>query len=108
MTTHEPKPLEPFELGHEHYGCHVVVVNENGLHARPASLVVSTANQFPCDVWIQNGQRRVDGKSIMELLSLAAEGGTKLTLEARGPKAVDALKALVELVNSGFGDLPTA
>lgn len=92
----------PVRVGADHYRSTVTIVNEMGLHARPASLFVELANRFDCDVALSKGRTRVDGKSILQLLSLSAEAGTKLVLETRGPEALAALAALGRLVASGF------
>jgi phosphotransferase system HPr (HPr) family protein len=89
-------------LGPDHARVTVVIVNEMGLHARPASEFVKLAGSFACGVGIRKGNQQVDGKSILQLFSLAAEMGTRLTLEGRGPDAHAALVALAELVRSGF------
>jgi phosphotransferase system HPr (HPr) family protein len=89
-------------LGQDHCRVAVVIVNEMGLHARPASEFVKLAGSYACGVSIRKGNQQVDGKSILQLFSLAAEVGTRLTLEGRGPDAHAALVALAELVRSGF------
>ena len=80
----------------------VVINNEEGLHARPASLFTKLAGRFQSDIEVTNGTNRVDGKSMVHVLTLAAEKGTELEIEARGPDADEALDALVELVESNF------
>jgi phosphotransferase system HPr (HPr) family protein len=97
---------EPRRLSDDHYSLEVTVVNEMGLHARPASLVVGVASKFPCEIAIKNGSKRVDGKSILQLLSLSAEMGSTLTIEARGGDALLAVRQLAELVENGFYDPP--
>jgi phosphocarrier protein len=98
---------EPVRLDADHYAIDVKVVNEMGLHARPASLVVGIATKFPCEITIQHGPKRVDGKSILQLLSLSAEMGTELKLETRGRDALEAIRQLAELVENGFHDPPS-
>ena len=80
----------------------VTVVNPQGLHARPAHMVVLTANRFPCRIEVVRGDLEVDAKSIMSLMMLAAEEGTELLLRAEGPEAAEALEALAVLFASGF------
>ncbi len=80
----------------------VVVSNQQGLHARPADLFVKLAGQFESKIEVIKDNERVDGKSILEILTLAARQGTQLTIEATGPDADNALEALAELVESGF------
>ncbi|MEX0865833.1 MAG: HPr family phosphocarrier protein [Pirellulales bacterium] len=82
----------------------VVVSNSQGLHARPADLFARTAGKFESKVEIINGSQRVDGKSILDVLTLAAVQGTELEIEAVGPDAGEALEALVKLVESDFAE----
>ena len=82
----------------------LTILNELGLHARAATRLVECANQFDCEIWLSNELRRVSGKSIMELLTLAAGPGMKVLLETRGSDANEALQALDELIASGFGE----
>jgi phosphocarrier protein HPr len=83
----------------------VVVANTQGFHARPAHLFVKLAMTFPCKIQIQKGNETVDGKSILDLLTLGAGNGTELKLKATGPNAAAALDALAQLVESGFGEI---
>lgn len=76
----------------------IVVPNRQGLHARPADLFVKTANQFSASIEIQRDTLWVNGKSILDLLTLAAEQGTELLLHAKGSDAEEAADALVLLV----------
>ena len=71
-----------------------VVLNKLGIHARPAALFVKTANRFSCDIFVEKDGEKVNGKSIMGLMMLAAGPGSKLTIHANG---ADAAKALVEI-----------
>lgn len=98
----------PQPIGDGHYRCEVMIVNEMGMHARPASLFVELANRFHSDVAIQKGNEAVDGKSILQLLSLSAEHGTPLVLETRGADAEAAVSALANLVASGFNEMGPA
>jgi phosphotransferase system HPr (HPr) family protein len=82
----------------------VVIQGRQGLHARPADLFVKLANRFQCQIEVVKAGERVDGKSILAILTLAAEQGTALTLQATGPDAEAALDALAELVESNFGE----
>lgn len=80
-----------------------VTVNlENGLHLGPSSQIVQLAQKFGCELQITKGERQVDGTSMLELLTLAAERGTLLVLETRGPRAQEALEALVDLFDKNF------
>ena len=80
----------------------VIITNPQGLHARPADLFVRLANTFQATIEIVKDRQRVDGKSIMNLLMLAAERGSTLELVANGPDAEEALEALVRLIERDF------
>ena len=82
----------------------VTIRNELGLHARTATQLVECANSFACDIWMSHEQRRVNGKSIMGILTLAAGPGMEVALETRGEDERQALAALTELIESGFGE----
>jgi len=82
----------------------VTVLNPQGLHARPVDLFVKLANQFDARIEVIKDGERVDGKSILSVLTLAAEQDAQLLIEAFGPDAEVAVNALVELVESGFTD----
>lgn len=78
----------------------VLVTNPNGLHMRPSAQFVQLAEQFQSSVVVRTDSREANGKSIWDLLGLAAEEGTELTLEADGPDASDALEALTALLKT--------
>jgi len=80
----------------------VVVNNAQGIHARPADLIVRMAQQYQSKIEFVKDNYRVDGKSILELLTLAAVQGTQLTIEASGPDAQAAADALVGLFAGNF------
>lgn len=81
----------------------VTVVNEVGLHATPLAQFVAKARSFPdTTVRVRHGEREVDGKGLIGMLSLEALQGTTIDIHTDGPQADDALHALVELVASGF------
>ncbi len=82
----------------------VVVCNRLGLHARAAAQFVKTAERFRAEISVEVGRQRVNGKSIMGLLMLAASQGTILTLRAQGEDGSAALHALVALVEAQFGE----
>lgn len=82
----------------------MAVVNSMGLHARPAAKLVQTVLQFESDVQINVNGHRVNAKSIMGLLTLAAAQGTRMTVTAQGPDADQAMLAVRELIASGFGE----
>ena len=81
-----------------------VIVNKLGLHARPSAKLTQVATQFPCEVWLTRNGRRVNGKSIMGVMMLAAGRGSSILIETEGPQADRALEALVTLIASGFGE----
>lgn len=80
------------------------LVNRLGLHARAASKLVQTASRFDCQAWVEFDGRRVNAKSIMGVLLLAAPCGSELTLETDGPDEEDAADAVRELVANRFGE----
>jgi phosphotransferase system HPr (HPr) family protein len=82
----------------------VVVNNQQGIHARPADLIVRLAKQFQSKIEFLKDNQRVDAKSILDLLTLAAVQGTQLTIEAEGADAGQALDALSELFASNFSE----
>jgi phosphocarrier protein len=80
----------------------VVVPNKQGMHARPAEMFVRRAQQFKSKIEIVRDDYRIEAKSIMNLLTLGAAQGTKLTLEAEGSDAQEALDALAEVIEKNF------
>lgn len=84
----------------------VTLTNRHGLHARPAHMFVQTANAYASRLQVgrTDNEERVDGKSIMGMMMLAAERGTELELAATGPDAEPLLRALTELVAANFGE----
>ena len=82
----------------------VIVRNQPGIHARPAALFVKKAAEFRSEIFVSLGDLKVNGKSIMGVMMLAAEEGATLTIEAKGPDADDAVHALVTLIDTRFGE----
>jgi phosphocarrier protein HPr len=82
----------------------VTISNKLGLHARPAMCFVDCANQFQCAVTVKRGEQSVDGKSIMQMMMLAATKGTQLEVVTEGADADKAIEALKRLVESGFDE----
>ena len=80
------------------------VTNRLGLHARPAALLVTTATKFKSQFFISKDSIRVNGKSIMGVMMLAAEMGTELILEVDGPDEIEAMAAIAKIIESGFGE----
>jgi phosphocarrier protein HPr len=74
------------------------------LHARPAALFVQTANQYECEIDVIKDDNTVNGKSIMGIMTLAAEAGSMVTVQARGTDSVEALDALQKLFENNFGE----
>lgn len=90
------------------YSKDVTVANAYGLHARPAAEFVKLAAHYDCDILVSKDSLEVNGKSIMGVMMLAAEKGSKLKIRARGVDAHEAVDALVDLVDHGFGEGETA
>lgn len=88
------------------YSRTVTVVNAPGLHLRPAKLLVDLASQFQCRIELVKDDMRIDGKSILSILTLGAAQGTQLSLEGVGPDSQAAVDALAELIESGFPEEP--
>jgi len=82
----------------------IVIKNSLGLHARPASMLVQLASTFDSEIFVEKEGEKVNGKSLMGLLMLAAGCGTILKLQAEGPDSELALKALVELIDGKFNE----
>ena len=82
----------------------LVVINKLGIHARPAAMFVKTANRFECDVFVEKDGERVNGKSIMGLMMLAAGRGSRLKILAEGSDAGKALSELEELIRRNFDE----
>ncbi len=82
----------------------VQIVNKLGLHARASAKLTQTAARFASDVWLARGDRRVNGKSIMGVMMLAAAKGTTLKLTVDGPDEQEAMAALTTLIADKFGE----
>ena len=81
-----------------------VIVNKLGLHARPSAKIAQLATKYRSEVWMSKGTRRINAKSIMGVMMLAAAKGSIITLETDGEDEVEAINALAELISSGFGE----
>jgi phosphocarrier protein len=81
-----------------------IITNKLGLHARASAKLTKMAGGFPCEVWMSKGERRVNAKSIMGVMMLAAGIGTQVTLETNGEREQDALDALLALIADKFGE----
>jgi phosphocarrier protein len=82
----------------------LTILNQSGLHARPAAMFVKTANRFGCEIFVEKDGEKINGKSIMGLMMLAAGPGSKVTLYLRGADAAAASAELTALVNRKFGE----
>ncbi|MFA5167382.1 MAG: HPr family phosphocarrier protein [Candidatus Omnitrophota bacterium] len=81
-----------------------VIGNQLGLHARPAAVFVQMANRFEASVEVQKEDLKIDGKSIMGIMTLAAERGSSIILRVTGKDATAAMEALARLIESNFGE----
>jgi phosphocarrier protein len=82
----------------------VEIVNKLGLHARPSARLTQLASRFKSRVFMSRNGRRVNAKSIMGVMMLAAARGCSVTLETEGEDEVEAMEALAGLISSGFGE----
>ena len=81
-----------------------IISNKLGLHARASAKLTQLAGKFKSQIWISRNGRRVNAKSIMGVMMLAAGKGAKVTLETSGPDEAEALEAIVALINDYFGE----
>ena len=82
----------------------VIVQNQVGLHARPATFFIQKANEFKSSIWVEKEERRVNAKSLLGVLSLGIVGGTQIRIIADGSDEAAAAEELVRLVETGFVD----
>lgn len=82
----------------------VMVQNQVGLHARPATFFIQKANEFKSSIWVEKEERRVNAKSLLGVLSLGIIGGTTIKIIADGVDEQEAVDGLVALVQSGFAE----
>lgn len=82
----------------------VLVQNQVGLHARPATFFIQKANEFKSSIWVEKDERRVNAKSLLGVLSLGIMGNTTIRIIAGDSDEVQAVEALVKLVESGFAE----
>jgi phosphocarrier protein len=80
----------------------VVIVNELGLHARSAAKIAALANHSKAAVWIKKGSEKADASSIVDILTLVCEKGTKITISIENRNDFDILESIAELVENGF------
>ena len=82
----------------------IEIINKLGLHARASAKLTKLAGSFPCEVWISKGDRRVNAKSIMGVMMLAAGIGSEVALETDGAQEQEAMDALLALMADNFGE----
>ncbi|MBO7081496.1 MAG: HPr family phosphocarrier protein [Neisseriaceae bacterium] len=82
----------------------VTIINQLGLHARASAKFTQTASSFQSDIWVSRRGKRINGKSIMGLLMLAASQGAVIEIEISGEDENEAMEALVALINDYFGE----
>jgi phosphocarrier protein HPr len=82
----------------------VVINNQVGLHARPATFFIQKANEFKSSIWIEKDERRVNAKSLLGVLSLGIVKGTSINIIADGSDENEAIKTLSELIDSDFSE----
>jgi phosphocarrier protein HPr len=80
------------------------ISNKLGLHARASAKLTKLAGSYPCEVWISRGERRVNAKSIMGVMMLAAGVGTEVTVETDGEREQEAMDSLLALIQDKFGE----
>lgn len=82
----------------------IEIINKLGLHARASAKLSQLASEYPCEVYMSKNGRRINAKSIMGVMMLAASKGSVVTLEAQGQDADAAIQALVNLIQDRFGE----
>lgn len=82
----------------------VEIINKLGLHARASTKLTQTASQYKSEVWLERSNRRVNAKSIMGVMMLAASKGSKIIVEASGADEAEAVESLLVLINNRFGE----
>jgi phosphocarrier protein len=81
-----------------------LIINKLGLHARASAKLTQLASQYPCEVWLSRNTRRINAKSIMGVMMLAAAKGSTITIETNGEQEQAAMTAIVALINDYFGE----
>jgi phosphocarrier protein len=82
----------------------VLIINKLGLHARASAKLTQLASQFPCEVWLSRNGRRINAKSIMGVMMLAAAKGATISIETSGDQEQEAMTAILALINDFFGE----
>ena len=81
-----------------------LIINKLGLHARASAKLTQLASQFPCEVWLSRNTRRINAKSIMGVMMLAAAKGSTINIETNGEQEQQAMTAIVALIDDYFGE----
>jgi phosphocarrier protein len=81
-----------------------LIINKLGLHARASAKLTQLASQFPCEVWLSRNTRRINAKSIMGVMMLAAAKGSTISIETSGEQEQEAMTAILALINDYFGE----
>ncbi len=82
----------------------IEIINKLGLHARASAKLTQLAGSFPCEVWMERNKRRINAKSIMGVMMLAAGKGSTVTVDTEGERDEEALAALLALIGDRFGE----
>lgn len=82
----------------------IIISNKLGLHARASAKLTKLASSFPCEVWMARGERRINAKSIMGVMMLAAGMGSQVEIETSGAQEQEAMEALLALIADKFGE----
>ncbi len=82
----------------------IIISNKLGLHARASAKLTKLAGSFPCEVWMSRGERRINAKSIMGVMMLAAGLGSQVEVETDGAQEQEAMEALLALIDDKFGE----
>jgi phosphocarrier protein HPr len=82
----------------------ITISNKLGLHARASAKLTKLASSFPCEVWMARGERRINAKSIMGVMMLAAGKGIEVVMETNGEREKEGMDALLALINDKFGE----
>jgi len=81
-----------------------LIINKLGLHARASAKLTQLASQYPCEVWLSRNGKRINAKSIMGVMMLAAAKGSTIDIETEGEKEQEAMTAIMALINDYFGE----
>ena len=92
------------ERGRSMYSKEVVLQNQVGLHARPATFFIQKANEFKSSIWVEKDERKVNAKSLLGVLSLGITRGTAIIITADGNDEQESVEALVTLIDSNFSE----